>query len=58
MKPWALWLIHHRMAWLLKAIVIAAYPLHILAYWERAWDDITYTLGMINIHKILHEESK
>lgn len=56
MKPWAIWLIRHRMSWLLKVVIIASYPIHILAYWERAWDDVAYTLTMIDAHK--HEEQK
>lgn len=49
MKPWAIWMIHHRMAWLLKALVIASYPLQLLYYCSDAFDDVLYTVRTITI---------
>lgn len=48
MRPWAKWLIKHRMAWLLKAIVIATYPLHVAAYYDDAWLSVKATLKHID----------
>ena len=49
MRPWVIWMIRHRMAWLLKAIVIASYPLHVLAYCGDAFDDVLYTIRSIDM---------
>ena len=47
MRPWTIWMIRHRMAWLLKSIVWVTYPLHILAYWSDALEDVGYTIRNI-----------
>jgi hypothetical protein len=50
MRKWALWLIHHNMAWLLKSIVILTYPLQIIiGYWDDALEDVKSTLRSIDI---------
>lgn len=51
MRNWALWLIHHRMTWLLKAIVIVSYPVILLSYWDDALDDVRYTMRSIDLEK-------
>lgn len=48
MRGWAIWMIRHRLVWLLKTIIVIAYPLHVLAYWDQALDDIRHTLRSID----------
>lgn len=48
MRPWVIWMIRHRMAWLLKTLVVASYPLHLLAYCSDAFDDVLYTIRTID----------
>jgi len=48
MTPWTLWFIHHRMTWILKALVYLSTPIHLIAYWNDAWDDVKYTIRNIN----------
>lgn len=55
MKPWALWLIKHRMSWLLKVIVVLSYPLILLGYYEEAVDDVRYTFGAIDYEELKHD---
>ena len=49
MRPWALWMIRRRMAWLLKTLVVATYPLHLLAYCGDALDDVLSTVRNIDM---------
>jgi hypothetical protein len=51
MKPWCLWLIKNHLGWLLKAIIVMSYPVHLLAYCEEAWDDISYVLREVYYEK-------
>ena len=53
MRPWVIWMIRHRMGWLLKTLAVLLYPAHVLAYWDEAWKDVQNTL--VNID---HEEYK
>lgn len=48
MRNWVIWMIRHRMAWLVKVIVVLSYPLILLAYWDEALDDVEHTLNSIN----------
>jgi hypothetical protein len=48
MRPWALWLIEHHLAWLLRTIVVLSYPLILLAYCKDAAEDVTYTMKSID----------
>jgi hypothetical protein len=48
MKPWVLWMIRHRFAWLVKSLVVLAYPLHVLHYCGDAFQDIQYILRRID----------
>lgn len=56
MRPWALWLIKHRMAWLLKLIVVLSYPLILLAYYKEAYEDVQYTFGAIDYEELKNDD--
>ena len=47
MKPWVIWMIHYRMAWVVKLMVYALYPVHLAMYHSDVMDDIRYTIRMI-----------
>ena len=51
MKPWAIWMIRHRMVWILKGMAIAAYPVYLLCYCGDAFHDVLYTVRAIDGEK-------
>ena len=48
-----MWLIRHRMSWVVKTLIVLSYPVQLLAYWEEAWKDIRSQIASIN-----YEEKK
>ena len=51
MRPWVIWLIKHRMAWLLKSLVVMSLPVHLLTYLPEVIDDIKRTLREIELEE-------
>lgn len=51
MKNWCKWMINHKLAWLLKLMVVLSFPFVLLAFCEEAWEAVTYTLGAIDGEK-------
>jgi hypothetical protein len=37
--PWVRWCCEHRMAWLVRAVVVMAFPFYLAAYLGEAVDD-------------------
>ncbi|CAB4241035.1 hypothetical protein UFOVP56_54 [uncultured Caudovirales phage] len=51
MKNWDIWMMEHRLSWLLQLLVVISLPLHLLVYWGEAVDDMQYTLRSIREYK-------
>lgn len=51
MRPWVIWMIKNHLTWLVKCLIICAYPIHILAYYKEAWHDIIQALYAIDYIK-------
>ena len=48
LRPWTVWLIAHRMKFLLFVFWLVSLPLHLLAYIPDAYQDWRYMLKEIN----------
>ena len=56
MRPWVIWMINHKLSFILKTMVVLSYPIWlVVGYWEDAASDISYTLRNIDSYK---KESK
>lgn len=51
MRDWVKWMIHHRLRWFLKILVVISYPAILLSYCGDAYDDMEYTLDSIDREK-------
>jgi hypothetical protein len=56
MKPWTIWMMQHRLTWLLKIIVVLAFVPHWFYYAKVAWYDISVVLRNINYYKTKQNE--
>lgn len=51
MRPWAIWMINHRMSFIVKLLVVLSFPIQLLNYSDEAWSDIVYVLESIDEEK-------
>ena len=51
MRPWVIWMINHRMSFIVKLLVVFSFPIQLLNYSDEAWSDIVYVLESIDEEK-------
>lgn len=48
MRPWVIWMVNHKMAWVVKILVYLSSPIILAMYWREALSDVRYITEAID----------